>query len=557
MAMPTSSTPQYTDFSKDVLGRYVCNGLDEAMRSTSGRPDTRPFDILIVGGGAFGGALAQHLLYSDKLRNHRILVLEAGPFVFAEHAQNLPNIGVVAPGPVEIDPGVPRAEVWGLPWRTNVPQGFPGLAYCIGGRSVFFGGWSPQLLGEEMPAPQWPATVVQDLNNKYFHDAAIQIGVDETNDFIFGQMHHALRTMLRDGLNTVTDAIPLAQLPPPPWPVSASGVEKLEAPLAVQGRPPRSGFFPINKFSSVPLVIRATRQAWAESGGDDVRKRLMVVPNCHVTRLETPISQGAGEVSVVHTNQGAIALPPRGVVVVAAGTIESTRLALLSFEGTIGYDLIGTNLVSHLRSNFAFRLPRAAFPGLGNRDLQASALFVKCRTDPHPDGSVSHFHLQITASGLKGLDTNSEAELFQKIPDVDTIDVFRQADEDSVVVNVRGVGEMQADNPNTRVTLGAEPDEFTIRRAFVSIQPTQNDLDAWDAMDQAADQVRQIFAAPAGATDISRNRDGLGTTHHEGCTLRIGVSPAESVTTPNARFHHVVNAYAIGPALLPTLGSPN
>ena len=34
--MSTSPTPQYTDFSKDVLGRYVCNGLDEAMRSTAG-----------------------------------------------------------------------------------------------------------------------------------------------------------------------------------------------------------------------------------------------------------------------------------------------------------------------------------------------------------------------------------------------------------------------------------------------------------------------------------------------------------------------------------------
>ena len=155
--MPTSPTPQYTDFSKDVLGRYVCNGLDEAMSSTSGRPDARPFDIVIIGGGAFGGTLAQHLLYSDKLHNHRILVLEAGPMVFAEHAQNLPNIGVVAPGPVTVDPGVPRAEVWGLPWRTDVPDGFPGLAYCIGGRSVFFGGWSPQLLDAEMPAPRWPA----------------------------------------------------------------------------------------------------------------------------------------------------------------------------------------------------------------------------------------------------------------------------------------------------------------------------------------------------------------------------------------------------------------
>jgi choline dehydrogenase-like flavoprotein len=552
----TSSSPQYTDFSKDVLGRYVCNGLDEAMRSTSGRPDAGPFDIIIIGGGAFGGTLAQHLLYSDKLRNHRILVLEAGPMVFAEHAQNLPNIGVVAPGPVTVDPGLPRAEVWGLPWRTDVPGGFPGLAYCIGGRSVFFGGWSPQLLDAEMPAARWPVTVVQELKAKYFHEAAVQIGVDETNDFIFGDMHRGLRDLLFNHLNQVLTAIPLAQLPPPPWPIGTNGIEKLEAPLAVQGRPPRSGFFPMNKFSSVPLVIRATRQAWAESAGDDVRKRLMVVPNCHVTQLETPISQGTGQVTIVHTNQGDIPVPPRGVVVLAAGTIESTRIALLSFGGVLGYNQIGTNLVSHLRSNYAFRLPRAAFPGLGNRDLQASALFVKCRTN-HADGTASHFHLQITASGLKGLDTNSEAELFQKVPDIDTIDVLRLADEDSVVVNVRGVGEIQPGNANCRVTLSGERDEFNVPRAFVSINPTQKDNDTWNAMDAASDQVRAIFAAPAGATDIARNRDGLGTTHHEGGTLHMGFSPADSVTTPNGRFHHVVNGYVVGPALLPSLGSPN
>jgi choline dehydrogenase-like flavoprotein len=556
--MPTSPTAQYTDFSKDVLGRYVCNGLDEALRSTSGRPDARPFDIVIVGGGSFGGVLAQHLLYRDTYRNHRILVLEAGPFVLPEHVQNLPTLGLVPPPPTTVDPGVPRAEVWGLPWLTDVPDGFPGLAYCVGGRSVFFGGWSPQLLDAEMPVTRWPAQVIQDLKSTYFGQAATQIGVDETNDFIFGDMHTALRQLLFDGIRTnqVAAAIPLAQLPPPPWPVGRAGIEKLEAPLAVQGRPPRVGFFPINKFSSVPLIIRAARQAWIESGNDDVQKRLMVVPNCHVTHLETPVAQGVGQVTVIHTNQGSISLPPRGVVILASGTIESARLALESFAGTRGYELIGTNLVSHMRSNYTFRLPRAVVPALAGRDLQASALFVKCRKS-HADGTISYFQLQISAAGLKGIGTNSEAELFQKIPDIDTLDNFRLADEDSVVMTVRGVAELQAGNPGNRVTLSGVPDEFGRRRAFVSINPTANDAETWDAMDQASDHVRQIFAAVAGSADIARNRDGLGTTHHEAGTLWMGVSPVQSVTTPHARFHHMVNAYAVGPALLPTVGSPN
>jgi len=245
-------------------------------------------------------------------------------------------------------------------------------------------------------------------------------------------------------------------------------------------------------------------------------------------------------------------------VVLAAGTIESTRLALESFAGTLGYDLIGTNLVSHMRSNYSFRLPRAVVPGLSNRDLQASAMFVKCRKG-HGDGSASHFHLQITAAGLKNIETNSEAELYQKIPDIDTVDNFRQADEESIVMTVRAVGELQAGNPGTHVTLSGETDENGKRRAFVSINPNANDDETWNAMDHASDQVRKIFSDVApGTVDLpGPRRDGLGTTHHEGGTLWMGVAPPASVTTPHGRFHNVVNAYAVGPSLLPTLGSPN
>lgn len=565
----TSPTAQYTDFSRDVLGRYVCNGFDEALRSTEGA-GARPFDIVIVGGGSFAAALAQHILYRDSFRNHRVLVLEAGPFVLPEHVQNLPTIGLVAPGPTTSDPGVPRNEVWGLPWRSSVPGGFPGLAYCVGGRSLFWGGWSPRLLAAETPVDRWPGAVLTDLNKTkgYFDQSAEQIGVEATNDFVFGKMHKALRKTLFDGINAggVTDAVPFAELPKL---VQVSGISadeaKLEAPLAVQGRPPRSGFFPFNKYSGVQLLIRAVRQDWLESGGDDRQRRLMVVPNCHVTRLDTAVVDGVGVVQAVRTSLGSIAVPERGVVVLGAGTIESARLALRSFGGIDGFDLIGSNLISHMRSNHTFRIKRSDLNFLPTGDLEASALFVKGRKQ-HVDGTVSHFHLQITAAGAKAIGTNSEAELFQKIPDIDTIDVFRAADEDHVVMTIRGVGEMQPGNPDSSVRLGSEFDEFGQPRAVVSIgspstgtsPQSQNDGELWNAMDAAAEETLAVFVDPAKVERLSPNpRDGLGTTHHESGTLRMGDDPTTSVTTPNGRFHRVSNAYAIGPALLPTMGSPN
>ena len=58
MNSPTYS--ESTTFTRDVEGRYICNTLDEARASmdTALRPDAKPFDIVIVGGGTFGAALA-------------------------------------------------------------------------------------------------------------------------------------------------------------------------------------------------------------------------------------------------------------------------------------------------------------------------------------------------------------------------------------------------------------------------------------------------------------------------------------------------------------------
>ena len=597
--MPSSSQPQRTDFSLDLLGRFICNGLDEALQSTDRNkyPDARPFDVVVAGGGSFGTVLAAHVFNNDKTHSRRVLVLDGGPFVLPEHVQNLPMVGITAPGPVQNDPGVLREFVWGLAWQTSVKAGFPGLAYCLGGRSVFWGGWSPQLLHAEMPttaSPQhpnaWPAQIVADLENPlpngdpgYFRQAAEQIGTTETNDFIHGPLHAALRRQLFEGVQAgkVTDAVPFAELPQllDKVPAGKEDLFKLEAPLAVQGNPPRSGFFPVNKFSAVPVLAQAARSAREESvqgfpsgDGADVRKRLMVVPNCHVIRLITDVASGQAHVTGVLTNQGFIPLPAHGVAVIALGTIESARVALLSFGGITNYPLIGTNLMAHLRSNMAIRVPRSALKFLkaSVKDLEQSALFLKGRHQ-HADGSVGHFHLQITASsGGGGLGTNSDAELFQKIPDIDLQKPFRAADLDHVVITLRSIGETQPQNPKNRITLKLDAlDEAGVPRAFVEIgdprepeqptdsQQTKNDRDLWNAMDKAAEEVAKVFNGGTMPEVLSNARDGMGTTHHEAGPLWMGDKPAKSVTNPDGRFHFVDNSYVAGPALFPSVGSPN
>jgi choline dehydrogenase-like flavoprotein len=609
--MPTVTIPQDTLFTFDVLGRYSCNTLEEAVNSIdpNQHPNPRPFDMIVIGGGSFGGVLASHMYNRDKTFAHRILVLEAGPFVLPEHVQNLPgNFG---------PPGKGQAgTIWGQPWQSDSPmswnQNFPGLAYCVGGRSLFWGGWSPYLIDSELDA-SWPTSVRNDLKNNvipranptesYLDAAARQIGTATTNDFLFGPLHTEMEKRLFQILsNPLTTADTLT---------GNRGVlntaNDLEAPLAVQSSAPRAGAFCLNKFNGVQLLMKAVRTAQGEAeqagvgGADniDAIKRLMLVSNAYVTRLER---NGSTITRVWARSQGverAIDVPSGGKVFLALGTIENTRVALNTVPEK---NLIGRNLMAHLRSNLTFRVPRAAFgaaldPNVHpeTRELQVSALFIK-GIHTHPiDGSKGHYHIQITASGVGELGKNSEAELFQKIPNIDDLDQFQGLTDKWIVVTLRGIGEMVGDkisaDPQNRVTRGA-PDGNGIPRALVRQETTWSsptdpritdptdhqrtkDNDLWKSMDDASREIAAKFAAggpiqylslpndPNNAVwqnavpDYNACRDTLSSTHHESGTLWMGDNAASSVTDQWGRIWETDNLYIAGPALLPRMGSPN
>src|ERR1051326_2670404 len=64
-------TTQSTSFTKDVQGRYLCNDFSELPG--------QPFDFIVVGGGTFGAAIAEHLWFRQKQSGGglRTLVVEA------------------------------------------------------------------------------------------------------------------------------------------------------------------------------------------------------------------------------------------------------------------------------------------------------------------------------------------------------------------------------------------------------------------------------------------------------------------------------------------------
>jgi hypothetical protein len=563
---------QDTTFSTDVLGRYICNTWNEAVNNGG-----MPFDAVVIGAGMFGAYCAEKIY---RKANLRVLVLDAGSLLVTEHVQNLARIGLNAAGPKKDpngkvlpvinnadDPGT-RESVWGIPWRSNVP--FPGLAYCLGGRSLYWGGWAPRLIKDDLN--NWPQEIRDYLQNPTFKtcpDDPLQPPVDEycrtereigvvpSKDYISGE----LVKKLADKLNVVKGSVP-----------TVDAIE--DAPLAVQAEPPASGLFSFDKWSSAPIFVDAVREDAVRAisidpNNPDWQRRLFYVPRAHVTKLHT--ANGLVHTIEVWVNNQPkfLNISPQCAVVLANGTIESTRLALESFPTP----LMGRNLMAHLRSDTIVRIHRSALGIAPTKLLQAAALLVRGST---PQG---RYHIQITAAAVpkpKG----SEDTMFRAIPDIDLLEqTLASQKDDWVVITLRAIGEMTGDPDPTKpkitgmapswMDLSDQTESFPlfsnspvsqVRRAWVNLVANNNDNTLWAAMNQAS----LALAKKLADDDMTKfelvkapTPDGLGTTHHEAGTLWMGNDANKSVTNLDGRFHHIANAYVAGPAIFPAIGSAN
>jgi hypothetical protein len=566
---PPVSAPfdvQETTFSFDILGRYVCNTWDEIKAGIDN--GGYPFDVVIIGAGMFGGYCAEKIYRLGKSLGLRILVIEAGDFLLSSHIQNLPQklggkIGG-ADGLRQRDNGTQNV-IWGMPWISN--EGFPGLAYCVGGRSLFWGGWSPRLTDEDLA--NWPS----DIKN-YLSDVPLpqkgayttteeEIGVSPSTDYI---RKASAYTALDTAFNNAMASVPTI-------------TEIAEAPLAVQGSSPGSGLFPFDKFSSCPFLIDAIREdSTVNNTHGDVSRRIFLLPKTQVLKLN---KTGSMVTSLdVNTNGQIkrIPLSSSASVILANGTIEATRIALDSLgvgSTTTGSPRVG-NLMGHLRSNITVRVKRSALGLLSpTTELETTAHIVRGKA------LGRRFHLQVTAAAVTGSD--SERNMWSMIPDVELQEnLLANQDPDWLVITLRGIGEMedqQSLNPDASkswIDLSNETDGWGVRRAYVNLVATDNDKKLWAEMDKAAFDLATVIAGNAAniqywnkqanswqnqrpQPDANGNgpwQDFLGTTHHEAGTLFMG-NPGSSFTDTNGKFHNIDNVYVAGPAIFPSLGSAN
>ena len=537
---------QQTEFSFDVLGRWVCSTWPEVSNNGGD-----PFDIVVIGAGMYGGYVADKLYRHSENLGLRVLVLDAGSFLIPTHTQNLPRLGLNAPTEQVVasnaqDPG-PQNLVWGHPWHSN--QAFPGLAYCPGGRSIFWGGWSPRLTSADLgarPADEatWPADVVSYLIGNY-EAVETEMGVRPTTDYISGDLYDRLKAQFQS--------------------VIGAGQSLEEAPLAVQGQAPESGLFPFDKYSSAFLLFDAIREDIGKRWRNniDAWRRLMLLPQTQVIGLKTVgnrVTEMELRVKGVQQFLRPPLLSPDCTVILANGTIEATRLALdsLAPPAMVG-GRMGSNLMAHLRSDISARIRRTAIPGLPAlaTALETAALLVRGTTS---DGH--EYHMQVTASAGIASDIN----LFTSVPDLDLLDTIKANQDPAwIPITLRAIGQMighpgaqPGDAKKSWIDLAWQNDPATGRpRSWVNLDPSDADNTAWTEMESAAVALLNAMAAnPADIQNLKINRNNIGTTHHEAGTLWMG-SPGQSVTDSFGKFHHLANTYVAGPALFPVIGSAN
>jgi choline dehydrogenase-like flavoprotein len=561
---------QRTTFSRDSIGRFICNTWDEAtaaVQPTTIDQAVAMFDAVVIGAGMYG-AYCAHQIWR---RGGKVLLLEAGPFFIPEHGQNLARgLGFDPPGailPTDRDAQQTRKEVWGIPWRGN--QIFPGLAFCVGGKSVFWGGWSPRLTDDVLG--DFPSSARKVLADKY-ERIELQLGVttldragniETRTGFIDETGTNGLTSVLRQSVDAHVTA---GALP------ASVGLSQ-RAPVAAQGDNPTSGLFSFDKYSPVPLLTEAIREDIERAGADDSRRNLFLVPLCRALRLDfDPTSRRVTAIHVFTDNQRKeLRLSEPCSVVLAASCIESTRLALESFPTP----QIGRNLMVHLRSDFAARIPRSRFPALQKGFVETGALHMPGRT-----AKGGRYHVQIVAGANR--ENNGEAIWFRTVPDPDMLEgILRNDNPDFVSLVLRGIGEMlgvkdngSPDQAISWIDLSPETDEFGFRRAYVHLKTTPPDDELWDEMDEAMYRIAEVLGAAAtefwvnGGWTTSRHlagklkseggiRDALGTTFHECGTMWMGEPPFDSPTNGSGRFRHVTNAFCADQSLFTRGGSAN
>lgn len=286
------------------------------------------FDIIIVGSGIGGGVLADDL--ADRLGSQkRILVLEAGSFLYPTHVYNISRI-----------PNSSLAKHFGCDtfWQAghSDTQNYIGEKPQLnfGGRSIFWSGLIPRIQDWELDF--FPSQVRQDLAGGLLDRAGLAMNESTS----MGATARAVVDRLRQSpLNTdfVIEETPRA----------------VHQPYLKSDGTPKEEFFTegTGVFNTAELLVNQVGLTPGVSHGDGPGLHLLL--NHYVEDVQNHDSHLV--LVARHTRTGQARFFKAGTVVLAAGSIESPKLlrrsSMYPWLPQSVKDLVGRGLTDHPTSN--------------------------------------------------------------------------------------------------------------------------------------------------------------------------------------------------------------
>ena len=310
------------------------------------------FDIIIVGSGVGGGVLADDL--ADRAGGHtRILVLEAGSYVYPTHVYNMCRF-----------PNANLAKHFGCDtfWQlgNQGTQNYIGERpqLNLGGRSIFWSGLIPAIQPWELDF--FPPQVRKDLESGLLNQAGDTMNESRS----IGTTARAIVTQLRQ--SHLAQDFSIQETP-----------RALHQPYLAADGTPKEQFFtePTGVFNTAELLINQLGLTPGASHGDGPGLQLLL--NHYVEDVQ----DRGGHHALVTRNvlTGRIRTFTAGVVVLCGGSIESPKLLRRSsmYPGLPGAAkaFVGRGLTDHPTSNEI----RTEVTNIGNvpipRDGHAKIIF--------------------------------------------------------------------------------------------------------------------------------------------------------------------------------------
>ncbi|MFD3675678.1 FAD-binding protein [Streptomyces sp. NPDC058613] len=477
-------------------GESAMSGNPEAKHGSARRAR-----VVVVGGGLAG------LECATALAGHGvddILVLEAGPGEDLDHihraySRERASEMVFAP---EGDPYFHR------PWSSRTQPhytGISGLRRRLGGRSLYWHGVILPLEDWALREPWWPAAVVTDLTTGH-----------------------------RGGPSLYEQ-------------VTADLLEWSGAP-AGDAAGPGTRRFGGQSFLPLPRACRAVPggdrweaytplERWRDGDGR-VAPPPGIGVRCGTDVLAVEVRGGRARGVVIGDGAGGTRTIAADTVVLCAGTVESTRLAVqaLTVAGVLREPRLG-GLADHIVQGFVVRLPSGGPPPGSFYVPTSPATRSYLRMDVTPDGpGACLLDVRITGEQLPDERSAVECRPSAAFPWPTRVRTGLGTEDRQLVAAQRQVLRDFWRAAAPEVGVRARPLEFT---AF-------GDADRDNTRVLPGRTRRQPVGRPETWTSL------LGTEDHEGGSLPLG-----RVLTPRHEFAGLPGLYAAGPAVFPRLGAAN